>query len=71
MLFLFSNRTVNMATKPKKMKPLPVVSATARARQFPNDFYADRSAMFCKYYSHSVDYSRIDTVKDHMIVKNM
>ncbi|XP_072178106.1 uncharacterized protein [Diadema setosum] len=55
-----------MATKPKKQKPLSSLSATARANQYPNDFYADGKVMFCKFCSHSVDFVRLDTVKDHL-----
>ncbi|XP_041480924.1 uncharacterized protein LOC121428390 [Lytechinus variegatus] len=55
-----------MASKPKKQRPLPIISAVTRAAQFPDTFYADGGVMFCRHCSHSVDYTRSDTVKDHL-----
>lgn len=44
-----------------------IVSAKCRAEQplFREDFYESDGLLFCKYCSHSVDYERIDTIKDH------
>ena len=39
------------------------VSAEERAKQF---IYADGEVLFCKYCQHSIDYIRVDTIKDHL-----
>ena len=59
-----------MATKPKvkRMPPVVTVTAEARAQQF-EDFYADNNVLFCKYCQHSLDYTRVDTLKDHLQAK--
>jgi hypothetical protein len=52
--------------KPWRQTPLVHVNASERAKQFSEDFYADGGILFCKYFEHSVDYKRVDTVKDHL-----
>ena len=42
------------------------VTAKERAKQFKEDLYDDGSVLFCKYCQHSVDYIRVDTIKDHL-----
>lgn len=57
------------APTPKKAKrsaPLSRLTADARASQFPDDFYSDGGILFCKFCDHCVDFTRLDTVKDHM-----
>lgn len=59
--------TTIMASRPKarRMPPITKVTAAERAKQFSDDFYDDSHVLFCKYCNHSVDFVRIDTVKDH------
>ena len=54
------------AKKAKRSAPISCVSAEERAKQFKDDVYADGGVLFCKYCVHSVDYTRIDTIKDHL-----
>ena len=49
--------------KPRRQTPLVHVNASECAKQFSEDFYADGGILFCE---HSVDYKRVDTVKDHL-----
>ena len=51
--------------KPKGSDPVAKVSAEARAKQF-EDLYADGDILFCRYCSHSVDFVRVDYIKDHL-----
>ena len=54
---------------PKRGKgstPVLRVTAEERVKQFPEDLYSDDGILFCKFCDHSVDYVRIDTIKDHM-----
>ena len=52
--------------KQKRSAPLSRITAEERAKQFSNDFYSDGGIIFCRFCGHSVDYTRIDTVKDHI-----
>ena len=54
------------AKKAKRNAPISHVSAEQRAKQFKDDLYADGGVLFCKYCAHSVDYTRVDTIKDHL-----
>ena len=40
------------------------VSAEERAKPF-EDLYTESGRLFCSYCKHIVDYSQIDTIKDH------
>ena len=51
------------AKKAKRSAPLSRVTAEEREKHFKTDFYVDGGVLFCK---HSVDFTRIDTVKDHL-----
>lgn len=57
-----------MATMSKRSRlpPLTKVTAAERARQFDKDFYSEGSILFCKFCTHSVGFTRVDTVKDHI-----
>ena len=55
------------AKKAKRSAPLSLVTAEERAEQFKTDFYADGGMLFCRFYS--VDFTRVDTVKDHLMSK--
>ena len=46
--------------------PVMRVTAEERVKQFPEDLYSDDGVLFCKFCDHSIDYVRIDTIKDHM-----
>jgi len=52
----------------KAMKSAPVSRLTAeeRAKQYSIDFYTDDAVLFCRFCEHSVDFTRLDTVKDHI-----
>jgi len=39
--------------------------------QFPDDFYAGSGILLCKFSDHRVDFTRLDTVKDHMKSKKL
>ena len=54
-----------MADK-KRKRPLTNVTAAERERQFPNDLYEDSGVLFCRVCVHSLDFTWIDTVKDHL-----
>ena len=54
------------AKKVKRSTPISRVSAEERAKQFKDDLYADSGVLFCRYCEHSVDFSRVDTIKDHL-----
>ena len=54
------------AKKQKISAPVARVSAEDRAKQFKEDLYADGKVLFCKYCQHSIDYIRVDTIKDHL-----
>ena len=54
------------AKKPKKSAPVARVTAKDRAKQFKEDLYDDGRVLFCKYCQHSIDYIRVDTIKDHL-----
>ena len=51
--------------KARRSQPVARVSAEERAKQF-KDLYADGGVLFCSYCGHSVDYVRVDTIKDHL-----
>ena len=42
------------------------VSPEERVKQFKEDLYVDGGVLFCKYCEHSIDYVRIDAIKDHL-----
>ena len=50
----------------RRSTPVLRVTAEERVKQFPGDLYSDDGILFCKFCDHSVDYVRIDTIKDHM-----
>ena len=54
------------AKKAKRSAPLTRVTAEERARQFKDDLYADGGVLFCRFCEHSIDFTRVDTVKDHL-----
>ena len=54
------------AKKQKRSAPVARVSAEDRAKQFKEDLYADGKVLFCKYFQHSIDYIRVDTIKDYL-----
>ena len=58
--------TMPAAKKAKRSAPLSRVTAAERAKQFKTDFYADGGVLFCRFCEHSVDFTRVDTVKDHL-----
>ena len=49
----------------KSSVPAKKVSAEGRAEQF-DDLYSDGGVLFCRYCCHSVDFVRVDTIKDHL-----
>ena len=49
----------------RRSAPVSRVSAEELAKQF-KDLYADGGVLFCFYCDHSIDYVRIDTIKDHL-----
>ena len=52
--------------KPRRSTPVARITAEDRARQFKAELYADGGVLFCRYCDHSLDFTRIDTVKDHL-----
>ena len=54
------------AKKAKRNAPLSRLTAQERAKQFSSDFYADGGVLFSRFCDHSVDFMRLDTVKDHL-----
>ena len=54
------------AKKAKRSAPLYRVSAEELAKEFKTDCYADEWVIFCRCCEHSIDFTRVDTVKDHL-----
>ena len=56
---------------PKKSRATPVAKVTAkeRARQFSSDLYEDEGTLFCRFCDHSLDFVRINTIKDHLLLQ--
>ena len=52
--------------KARRSTPLLRVTAEDRAKQFKTELYADDRVLFCHYCEHSLDFTHIDTVKDHL-----
>ena len=52
--------------KPRRSTPLVRVTAEDRARQFKGELYADGGVPFGHYCDNSLDFTRIDMVKDHL-----
>lgn len=52
----------------KKGKVARATKATAkeRVKQFPTELYEDGGVLFCRSCCHSLDFTRIDTIKDHL-----
>ena len=50
----------------QRSAPLSRITAEEREKQFNTDFYADGGVLFCRFCEHSVDFTRVDTVKDHL-----
>ena len=59
---------MSFACKKRKTLSAPMARVTAeeRVRQFPDGFYVDGEVILCKFCDHSVDYVRVDTIKDHL-----
>ena len=59
-----------LAKKAKRSAPLTRLTAEERAKQFPEDLYADGGMLFFLLFppfcEHSVDFTHVDTVKDHL-----
>ena len=56
----------NKTLKAKRDPPAVRVTAAERAKRFKEDLYEDGGLLFCKFCQHSVDFIRIDTIKDHL-----
>lgn len=54
------------AKKSRRSAPVATITAEERVKQFPSELYADGGILFCKFCDHSVDYVRVDTIKDHL-----
>ena len=52
--------------KRKRSTPVSRVAAGEQAKQFSDDLYAVQEVLFCRFCSHSLDYTRVDTLKDHL-----
>ena len=50
----------------QRSAPLSSVTAEEREKQFKTDFYADGGVLFCPFCEHSVNFTCVDTVKDHL-----
>ena len=49
----------------KRAAPLAKVTAKERVKQFPAELYEDGGVLFCRFCDHSLDFVRLDTIKDH------
>ena len=58
--------TGSLLTKARRSTPLVRVTAEDGAKQFKTELYADVGVLFCRYCDHSLDFTHIDTVKDHL-----
>ena len=54
---------------PNKPRATPAAKVTAneRARQFPSDHYKDGGKLFCRFCEHSLDFVRINTIKEQLV----
>ena len=54
---------------PNKPRAIPVAKVTTKeqARQFSSDFYENGGTLFCRFCEHSLDFVRINTIKDHLV----
>ena len=58
--------TESAPPRAKRSTPISCISGEERAKQFKDDLYAGGGVLFCKYCVHSVDYMRVDTIKDRL-----
>ena len=58
------------AKRGRHSTPVLRVTAEERVKQFSEDLYCDDSILFCKFRDHSVDYVRVDTIKDEIQIAN-
>lgn len=56
----------NPAKKSRRSAPVSRVTAEERAKQFSSELYAEGGILFCKFCDHSLDFVRVDTIKDHL-----
>ena len=42
------------------------ITAKERVEQFKDEFYEDSGVLFCRFCEHCLDFSKIDTLKDHL-----
>ena len=54
---------MNQNNRKGKLKLIPVKD---RAAKFNEDFYKYSKLLFCKFCQHSIDFSRIHTLKLHL-----
>ena len=45
--------------------PVAKITAKERVKQFPTELYEDSGILFCRFCDHSLDFIRLDTIKDH------
>ena len=57
--------TIPRAKEPRRDAPVVRVTAQECAKQFKDDLYFDGGVVFCRFCEHSIDYVRVDTIKDH------
>ena len=67
-VFLAPRKMDDRAPQAKMAKRSTLVSLTAeeRIKQYPVDFYADGGVLFCRFCEHSIDFTHLDTVKNHI-----
>ena len=66
--------TPSSTEKSKRSAPSAWLTAEEQAKQFSDDFYTDGGVLFCRFCEqseHSVDFVRVYTLKDHLIVRSM
>ena len=56
----------SMGTPSHKRVKEQRMAAEKRTKQFSEVFYEDDGKLFCKFCSHCLDFTRIDTLNDHL-----
>lgn len=54
------------AKRAKRSTAPPRIYAVERAKQFDDDLYVNGDVLFYRFCNHSIDFVRVDTIKNHM-----
>ena len=63
---VMTESTRPVAKKAKRSVLLSHVTAEGRGKKFKIDLYGDGGVLFCRFSEHSIDFTCIDTMKEHL-----